>query len=95
MQNELQTPVAGAEQEQQQATSCLPSWATNYMDVGQISRLIPFYSIRMIQYRAARGTMPFPLQKIGRSWYALKADVENYWREQQAKFGQQPQQVQP
>ena len=92
-QNTIQAPA----EEQQQPQSCLPSWATNYMDVGQISRLIPFYSIRMIQYRAKRGTMPFPLQKIGRSWYALKADVESYWREQQAAFanGQQPQQVQP
>lgn len=76
--------------------SALPSWAKAYMDAGQISRLIPFFSVRMIRYRAAAGTMPFPMQKIGRSWYAQKADVESYWQQQQQAFANgQQQNVQP
>lgn len=90
-----QNKAASAEAQQEQGSN-LPSWTKNYMDVGQISRLIPFFSLRMIRDRAAKGTMPFTMHKIGRSWYALKADVERYWNEQQAAFANgQPNYVHP
>lgn len=93
MEQNKQTAPAGAEQQQ---GSSLPSWTKNYMDVGQISRLVPFFSLRMIRDRAAKGTMPFTMHKIGRSWYALKSDVERYWNEQQAAFANgQPNVVRP
>lgn len=92
----MEQEIKAASAEAQQQGSTLPSWAKNYMDAGQISRLIPFFSLRMIRDRAAKGTMPFTMQKIGRSWYALKADVERYWNEQQAAFANgQPDSIHP